>query len=756
MSLIQIYCYRRPHFAFAYRSSFKLFLLYTLISFNFVYSLKFTSNSFTGYISENVASSSTASFTNPLLTPHHTNNTRHNRNLVVSHSQTVISINTNNQQPIYVRFVDKFKPSFTFVTTTTTTTCRHTLKNTINLKLTTNDEYNDTEALNLFKILHDDIECFPFRNQQNECICYFRVRLIESDEAHERRLNREAKESYHMRVIISSSDNDDDNDNAAFAYIRVNVLDDNDLEPMFDQSEFVFELNEDSHYLPAFTYIGRVTATDPDLDLNSHVRYFINCNEHNSCNKFFGIQWRTGDVYLKQSSHELFAFSINEFNFEINAIDAGLKTNLVKTLLSLTNQTLLANDAEAEASSWEDKLLKLTATHPNISKALPSSSSSSFRVETAQVKIKLNTLSKTNIDLIKFNDTASHDLLEQVFFRLTADPSRMPLAILQTNSSSFPSPSQQLIRHHHLRLLKLYTRNSLTQNYLIYSSDTTLSNVDIDLSFLLLSLTSKPKVSILDDVISRLCTIEMSVIESSTQLVFRVDSILGTILGGGDGENFCQNLLIYQYYNLFHYEYQLENDDDGHHNLSSSSIAHNLITIRPSNSFKSLRLRASLIFNKTRVVLSTSKVFKFDSIKTNLNLMSGKFRLPTRKHLTLKWSSTRQKLDDTILNNASMIIASEPRGVFNLDNGYLMSQVANNYVSTNLLIRVNSSLDYLSVHVRANQEFEEKNCFINVKLTNSVNQTSRQFKVGVFLFFFQVTKKYFYKIENLEKKIQFF
>jgi hypothetical protein len=603
--------------------------------------------------------------------------------------------------------------------------------------------------LNVFEILHDDIECFPYRNHQNECICYFRVRLIESDEAHERRLNREAKESYHMRVIISSSsdnDNDNDNDNNAFAYIRVNVLDDNDLEPMFDQSEFVFELNEDSHYLPAFTHIGRVTATDPDLDLNSHVRYFINCNEHNSCHKFFGIQWRTGDVYLKQSSHELFAFnSINEFNFEINAIDAGLKTNLVKTLLSLTNQTLLANDAEAEASSWEDKLLKLTATHPNISKTLPSSSSSSFRVETAQVKIKLkrvNTLSKTNIDLIKF-DTASHDLLEQVFFRLNADPSRMPLAILQTNSSTSFSHSQQLIRHH-LRLLKLYTRNSLTQNYLIYSSDTTLSNVDIDLSFLLLSLTSKPiraQVSILDDVISRLCQIEMSVIESSTQLVFRVDSILGTILGG-DGENFCQNLLIYQYYNLFHYEYQLENDDDGHHNLSSSSfITHNLITIRPSNSFKSLRLRASLIFNKTRVVLSTSKVFKFDSIKTNL--MSGQFRLPTRKHLTLKWSSTRQKLDDTILNNASMIIASEPRGVFNLDNGYLMSQVANSYGSTNLLIRVNSSLDYLSVHVRANQEFEEKNCFINVKLTNSVNQTSRQFKVGIFLFFFQVTQKIF-------------
>jgi hypothetical protein len=48
------------------------------------------------------------------------------------------------------------------------------------------------------------------------------------------------------------------------ATISVHILDDNDLEPMFDPSEYTFELNEFDE-LPAFTRIGQVYARDPDL-----------------------------------------------------------------------------------------------------------------------------------------------------------------------------------------------------------------------------------------------------------------------------------------------------------------------------------------------------------------------------------------------------------------------------------------------------------------------------------------------------------
>ena len=55
--------------------------------------------------------------------------------------------------------------------------------------------------------------------------------------------------------------------------ISIQILDDNDLEPMFDPSEYLIELNESSNKA-AFTKIGRVIARDPDLNRNSLVPYY--------------------------------------------------------------------------------------------------------------------------------------------------------------------------------------------------------------------------------------------------------------------------------------------------------------------------------------------------------------------------------------------------------------------------------------------------------------------------------------------------
>ena len=100
------------------------------------------------------------------------------------------------------------------------------------------------------------------------------------------------------------------------ALILIKILDDNDLDPMFDPNEYTFVLDQSSSgEMPAFTKIGRVIARDPDLSRNSLIRYYINCNElvtgesasksrelnSNQCNRYFGVDWSTGDIYLKKS-----------------------------------------------------------------------------------------------------------------------------------------------------------------------------------------------------------------------------------------------------------------------------------------------------------------------------------------------------------------------------------------------------------------------------------------------------------------------
>lgn len=272
-------------------------------------SISFTNDSYTGYISENMG------FNQPQI--NNEQSKRHNSKHEPNHKST------------YIRFIDDLKPSINFRLKNLDDCVSFDFKS-LNLTLKTNDY--DQETTSLFEIDHDNFLC---TKQKSNCICYFQIRLSD-DPIIRDRINREAKESYHFQLNLDNTQTN----------INVNMLDDNDLEPMFDPSEYVFELNQYDKIaelinLPEFTVIGKVSAMDPDLTENAMIKY------HSKYDPYFAVNSITGEIYIKKNSQFLFNLNESEFNFEIKAIDSGLKLNLVNNLIKL-NQSIFDSVGEGE------------------------------------------------------------------------------------------------------------------------------------------------------------------------------------------------------------------------------------------------------------------------------------------------------------------------------------------------------------------------------------------------------------------------
>lgn len=186
---------------------------------NDIRNVRFTSATYNGYISENV---------------------------VLPMARTSAKHNTS----ILVRFVDMQKPSVTLETETSScqsVTIDH-LTSAANLRI--------TGAVDLFQLDSERFDCMQIRQTPNLCLCQLQIRL--KDDSVRYKLNREAKSLYPLEMKL------DQNYAIQASTVSVHILDDNDLEPMFDPSEYEFELNEFDQ-LPAFSSIGQVFARDPDL-----------------------------------------------------------------------------------------------------------------------------------------------------------------------------------------------------------------------------------------------------------------------------------------------------------------------------------------------------------------------------------------------------------------------------------------------------------------------------------------------------------
>ena len=188
--------------------------------------VRFTSPTYNGYISENVV----------LPINRNTNNNNNNNN------------STSNS--ILVRFVDMNKPSIT-LEAHSPQTCQSVTMD----QLVKASNIRISSDVDLFQLDTDRFECMEIR-EPSLCLCSIQIRL--KDDSVRYKLNREAKSLYPLEMKL------DQNYAIQTATISVHILDDNDLEPMFDPSEYTFELNEFDE-LPAFTRIGQVYARDPDL-----------------------------------------------------------------------------------------------------------------------------------------------------------------------------------------------------------------------------------------------------------------------------------------------------------------------------------------------------------------------------------------------------------------------------------------------------------------------------------------------------------
>jgi hypothetical protein len=456
--------------------SSSLFTSNSILYPNLISNVQFTNDAYAGYISENLAPTSTDSSTSSW--PSEDASNRQNRNINTQQS--------NATKSIYVRFVDRLKPAVHFHLSHSK--CESVKLDHLNIELTSDFDY---ESLDLFQLDYETFNCFAINKQnQNEskCFCFLRVSI--KDDSTRSRLNREAKDVYLMQLKIKQSSSlntpkrrepqrDVEIDqveiaNKQTASLKVNILDDNDLEPMFDPSEYNIRIAEfdekreanepflEPTILPAFSVIGKVSAIDPDLSQNGLVRFFL-YDKESVCNQFFGINWITGEIYLKQSIQQIFnqlPLEQNEFEFnlEVKAVDYGLKHQIINTLLktnSISNsrarKTLFSNgfskhrrereesheeNSDSLSDSVEYKLISLAAQSPPVQS--PPSYLNAASLESAFVNIRLIRNAKQVLEregkltqFKKLNDLVliDQELEEQISF--TINPNRIPFALVE-------------------------------------------------------------------------------------------------------------------------------------------------------------------------------------------------------------------------------------------------------------------------------------------------------------------------------------
>jgi hypothetical protein len=309
---------------------------------------------------------------------------------------------THSNSKIYVRFIDLWKPSFlvnfniSYLThfgfvdpynkrsairltepESELSLCSILDSRHLNLKLLASTGFDENDLLSIqltdnqnttqtpqlidspFEVDADSLDCYKLKQTRSSlnCLCYFDLML--RDGSFIEKLNREATDTYRYKLVAHKNNNSTTSASIAAASLIINVLDDNDLEPMFDPSEYIYELSEYNEKfeltdLPPLSSIGRIVARDPDLSLNGIVRYYMTnicsmitssqsaASDSSLCSSYFGINWYTGEIYLKRSLRWLFdnelkkneSINFVEFQFEVKAVDYGLKSTMIKHLVN--------------------------------------------------------------------------------------------------------------------------------------------------------------------------------------------------------------------------------------------------------------------------------------------------------------------------------------------------------------------------------------------------------------------------------------
>ncbi|ESO94055.1 hypothetical protein LOTGIDRAFT_104487 [Lottia gigantea] len=189
--------------------------------------------------------------------------------------------------------------------------------------LTANPEYLQIE----YRIEGDGNNIFKAEEHFEGDFCFLRIRT--STVSFRSVINREARSSYSLRVVATASYSFG-NQLHTSADLIVNVLDENDLSPLFDKNFYSVQVPEDT---PLHSSIAQVSASDADIGINGEV-YFRLAKRTNK----FAIHPTSGVVTL---THKLKYSYQTIYEVNVLASDRGPKfpngpKPTVKTLLKIT------------------------------------------------------------------------------------------------------------------------------------------------------------------------------------------------------------------------------------------------------------------------------------------------------------------------------------------------------------------------------------------------------------------------------------
>ena len=741
-----------------------------------IQNVQFTSDSYTGYISENVLQTPSSSST--------TSSDRHNRNIASPASSSV-----------FVRFVDRLKPAVTF-DLASGFACTDASLNKASLEL--NSDY-DRDALSLFKLDASSLSCFP---NANKCVCYIKLSL--ADDSAREKLNREAKDAYSLQIKL----------NSAQAQLNVIVLDDNDLEPMFDPSEYSYEINEAAGELSELAVIGRVGASDPDLSRNGLVRYYLNSNP--SYDSFFGVDWTSGEVYLKKSSSVMFAqlepgLNEKEYHLEVKSIDGGLKLSIANNLLNKFNPASLSSsnrtrktvfyessrlhnesllDEEDDAINYKFVLVAADPSANNLNKhfskltgslasqtaahsaaALSSSSFSSLEVATVKIKLARARISLARVAFLRMNETdlsEQPELGEQIRFVLQQDANRVPFGLIKSVSRLNKRKLSIQPAEFKLGIEELYLRSGAEQHFLVYFvQDARISEfrehaAECSVRYGEQSV-ARFRFELVDDFLAALsstCSLSLRLkIAHPSLAIFRAK-----IRSVFQNTDYCRLQTLTRSNGLFSLSYAVSNPQNLSVSLNSTTGVLRLFESKRAATFL---ISSSLSFNNQPVLLSSSLNFEPEISSAQLEILSeiangNKKSLITHSSVLLepnqRYSHSQIVYKLTGLNSkpkrvgfkliycrmmsaqnktehfesanisgcAFYVSKSNGSVHFNLNE---TSQFNSAYRNANLFIRLSDGdkqapyYNYISLVVtqldESRLEFEHKECFVGVKLINN-------------------------------------
>jgi hypothetical protein len=221
------------------------------------------------------------------------------------HYTGYISENVRTVKNSYVSFVDANKPSFLLTTSgsllrSTGNPCEH-VANSGYLNITM-----DNDGL----FAYDLTEYVDSR-------CFINIKL-----ANRALINREDIGQYTLVLNLNGYYNA-----ASTITLTINVLDDNDNDPIYENYEYFLELSEMglARRPLGLEYFTELNSTDADLKRNAFTRYMIDhdggVDDVETIAKYFLLDYYTGVLYTKSNIADIFNENLSFLKMHVKAVN---------------------------------------------------------------------------------------------------------------------------------------------------------------------------------------------------------------------------------------------------------------------------------------------------------------------------------------------------------------------------------------------------------------------------------------------------